>query len=210
MSITPYQIFLQQRRSALFAPVQMVVFDFDCTISNVSLCSKKIDLRHVQNSDLEELIDVIPFRRFVDFLVSQGISVGIATYGKKALVLEIMNRIWNQNNPFTSNNVISPIDVSLQYKVNWKECYFPPKGLNKNTMIQMLQRNIPSNQIILIDDSEENIIHAREMNYQAVLVPKCAGFKKSLEALISYFILQQPELYDHPEYSIQQILETFF
>ena len=209
MSISPYQIIVNQRRNGLFSSWKKIVFDLDCTLTNIHFCSNKVDSRTIETTDLDRLIDVTYFRNFVNFLISKRVEVAIATYGKKMLALELMNRVFPNNNPFNRDNIITPIDISMKYSVNWKECYNPPKDYNKNAMLQLLRGNFEPFEILLIDDTLDNIVNAKKLGYDGVNVNSCQGFKETLRTLIREIIKRNPELSVNQENDTNQILETF-
>ena len=167
-----------------------MIFDFDCTITNFHLSSNS-NLEDVSSRPLEEFIEASLFKSFVQYLQKRGIKVGVASYGKKELILTLLNRVL-EDSTFNQDNVVTPRDIALVKSVRWTDGCNPSKrlSLNKNDMLRLLAERleVEEDQVCLLDDTEEHIQNARSSNYQAVLVPKCEKFTESLRALLKEFL----------------------
>lgn len=162
---------------------RLVVFDFDNTISQISTCRpQQLSVAEVQQIPLQNIIDdPTLFRQFVSYIQSLDISVAIASFGDKEVILTILNRVYSQeNNPFGLNNIITPQDISAKYNINWSSCYEPPQGYSKNNMLELLAERFKISQnerskILLIDDSIKNYQEARGGQYSPILITASAG-----------------------------------
>lgn len=175
--------------SQVLSSFDLIVFDFDNTISIISTCyPNQLTVDEVFNRPLNQLVDDPQlFERFVRYLTNIGKSVAIASYGNKEVILTILSRIFGPTNPFNQNNVITPEDIERNYPVKWPSCYNPPKGYNKNFMLDLLARkyNITDpSRIVLIDDSDANIQTANADNFSTV---KVAGSSGIFNLIVSFF-----------------------
>jgi hypothetical protein len=156
--------------------IQLVVWDFDCTITKQHTVSQQL------SADLDLLMgDTDLFRQTIYGLLANGKKVAIASYGHKATILSLMNRVFPNNNPFTESNVITPVDVANAYNVPWREGHEPPFNFNKNYMLQLLadKSQLSPSQVLLIDDSFKNVMLAKSAGYRTVLIRGC-GYSRQL------------------------------
>jgi len=161
--------------------IKLFVFDFDCTITNY----------HLSEDDLKkptsEILDVDLFRSCVYALIEKNITVAIASYNSKHIILNIMDKIFPER-IFNQMNVITPRDVPPVNGKQWRDMYVPPSrtNLNKNTMLEILRIRYQLNRsdMYLMDDNHGNVKLAKEIGYMGVTVPKDGGFKKSVQAFL--------------------------
>ena len=179
------------RRLINLKSYDLIVFDFDCTVSKLHTCSNNITLtdalapnaitRTIGDEDAQN------FENFVNDLKLIGKNVAIASYGTKSIILTLLSRIFGTDDQFDSANVITPIDVATIYGVKWKECHDPPpnRNFNKNSMLNILSNryNIKPARIFLVDDTKENILNA-QAGYAGKIVPRCQGFGRVIETLL--------------------------
>lgn len=163
--------------------IDMIVFDFDCTITSVSTCLMDTE------TDLSNYIQKHVFRRFVEFVLVNGIKVAIASYGRKQSIVDAMVSIFGVDTPFNYYNVITPQDVNKK----WKECFMPPFGLNKNNMLQILSEayDIEPRNILLLDDSHSNVRNALAAGFKALRTPSCNGFFEVARSFINKWIKEE-------------------
>ena len=163
----------------LYRKIKMVVFDFDCTLTNRHTSRASLDNIKALFND-EDLINML-----IAHLVANDRIVAIASYGIKDVILAVMQDIFGtgRHNPFTEENVITPLDVSRQFGIQWLEFSEPPRGsgYNKNTMLKMLadRYNLKPDEIVLIDDSRTNVENARAGGYFGIFIPSCGGLTQS-------------------------------
>ena len=173
---------------SLFDKIKLYVWDFDCTITgihscgNESLFSETTDLRRV-------IADLDLFKQVIKRLRELGKEVAIASYGRKEIILRTMEKIFGEENPFNESNVVTPQSVTITPGRRWLDCHFPPAGFDKNDMLQLLQKryqskdqNFNNDQIILFDDTAENVDRAISQGYLGIKIPKagCKGFNRNL------------------------------
>lgn len=180
-----------QKQTDLFNRIKLMIFDFDCTITNFHL-SSSVTLEEILSHPISEFIDAPLFKAFVEYLLKKGIQVAIASYGKKNIILNLMNRVFSDS-IFDEDNVVTPHDISLAKGVKWSEGCNPNKKLllNKNDMIQLLAHRLELDpkEICLLDDTEEHIVNARNLGCEAILAPKCEKFRQTLKAVLKHFLI---------------------
>lgn len=188
--------------NSLFDQIKLYVWDFDCTITQIHSCSHPgFEQIPVSQSVADERL----FDQVIIDLQKYGKYVAIASYGKKEVILQTMEKLFGHHNPFNQENIITPADVSTSLSTSlpnslpnslstpkgrkWLECHHPPPKLNKVTMIKILQdryqqmgKNFNNDNIVLIDDTSDNVHSARNDGYYGILIPKdgCQGFNRNL------------------------------
>lgn len=168
--------------------IELYIWDFDYTITKVHSCNDPF----FERQTLDEIIaDLDLFKNTIYHLLRMGKKVAIASYGNKDLILEIMVRVFDSSNPFTENNVVTPRDISKHYGIRWSDCFQPPivnssdQIYNKNIMIEYLidihleGERIPSANVLLLDDTNENVVNAIGAGYRAIKIPK-SGYHRTL------------------------------
>lgn len=126
------------------------------------------------------------------YLTDRGIEVAVASYGRKRVIDQVMKEIFRgYGNPFSDRNIITPSDVTPE----WRECYNPPRGYAKHNMLAILSERyfIPRDSILLLDDSQQNVITARVYGFQALKTPTCQGFLLVAKSLIRKWFSDQLE-----------------
>jgi hypothetical protein len=168
----------------------MLVFDFDCTITKFHTCSN-----HLTKTDaaLPNALDMyiglenaLRFKLLIDNARKLGIKVAIASYGKKDVILVLMNQIFGiVDNPFNADNIITPADISAKFGIQWLECHKQPLAHNKNNMLEILSEryDTPKDDILLVDDTGGNIETALGSDYGGIAVSRCKGFDSVISEL---------------------------
>ena len=172
----------------------LVVFDVDFTLTRDHSCMRgkpevippEQYVLYINDQDAEEL------RNFVSSLISKGIKVAIASYGRKNNIKNLMNYVFmGFRNPFNDDNIITPADVSSQYDIDWPECYEPTvSGYNKNTMLYILKEryNIDDiNKILLVDDTGKVVTDAIMGGFSSLPVPRGQGFPTTKKTIIEKY-----------------------
>ena len=75
---------------------RLVVWDFDLTILNCHAFGEGVEVAHVAGRWQADVRDADLFRAFVDTAQVLGISVGIASYGRREVIAEYMDQIFAQ------------------------------------------------------------------------------------------------------------------
>lgn len=130
--------------------IKLVVFDFDGTIT-----------------DKPQRQPLLPenesaFKDLVQYLIKNGIQVGIATYGSNPQ--KRLDEMFGEDNPFHMGNVMFPYCVDP----SWKAGSPSIKGYSKKTMLKKISKyyNIHHKDAILfIDDRLENIQSTQKAGY---------------------------------------------
>lgn len=150
--------------------IQVVVFDFDETITKIHSCSPRRSYEELNQMPLEELVaDWIVFRNLVLCLKKLSMELAIASFGHKNIIKMVLDRIFTgYTNPFRDELIITPMSISKSHNIVWKEGYEAPNGYGKFTMISHIQkivRSTKSSEIVLIDDSYRNCYEAMKHGY---------------------------------------------
>lgn len=147
-----------------FDDIKMVVWDFDNTITRY----------HTSVGDIiYNVNDVVKdnelFVKTIDLLLDKKKQIAIASYGYKSVILLVMKSVFGHRNPFNEYNVITPQDIDSR----WKEGYYPPLGFNKNNMLNLLavRYQYQPNDIVLLDDSSQNIVNAKQSKFSTMHLP---------------------------------------
>lgn len=160
---------------------ELLVFDFDCTITSVPVCVGNMRLISAE-STLENIIaDLDFFRSFVLEYRAAGGKVGIASYGEKTIILDIMNRIFPFEQVFSEKNVLTCSD-------------FPGHSpVSKATMIKRMasQLHCRTQNLVLIDDNQDHVRDVEAAGYIGVFIPTwswmfplyCSGFNRNCISL---------------------------
>jgi hypothetical protein len=100
---------------------KLVVFDFDDTIYARALYKSPIS-GYLKKAPITELADRAFLETFLRILIESGINVGVASFGKKNLIIDCMNRLYPCDPPyFHGENVITGPDVRLKWIAKLKE-----------------------------------------------------------------------------------------
>ena len=175
-------------QSRILDRFQLFVWDFDCTITKVHSCKSKYLFGNHMDLNVV-LADPDLFRRTIVSLLWAGKDVAIASYGDKDIILQTTKKLFGDANPFNKDNIVTPRDVSIALGIRWLDCNYPPTGYDKNEMLRLLQERylnqgklIENAEVVLFDDTEDNVDKALEDGYNAVLIPPtgCQGFNCNL------------------------------
>ena len=100
----------------LVTAVKLVVFDFDDTIYAKTLFNGKISC-YRESCPMFELSDRAFLEQLLRWLRAQGIHIGVASFGKKSLIIECMNTLVGGGEPyFDETNVLTVPDVPDKWK----------------------------------------------------------------------------------------------
>lgn len=158
----------------------LYVWDFDLTILKIHSYAERITPEEVKSMSWRKLIshfyDPIFFRDLVNYLHTNNKKLAIVSFGKYYVIEAYLNRLLDNHNIFTNNNIITPNDQTRQNLT---------KKSNKNQHLINLSKkyNIPFNKILYFDDSFTNIEGARELGINAIHIDinnKNRGFTKKL------------------------------
>jgi hypothetical protein len=186
---------------SLFDRIQLYVWDFDCTITGIHSCGN--ELLFSENVELRRVIaDLDLFKQVIKRLRELGKEVAIASYGRKEIILQTMKKIFGDENPFNESNVVTPQSITITPGRRWLDCHLPPAGFDKNDMLQLLQKRYRDNgqdfkndQIILFDDTAENVDRAISQGYLGIKIPKagCKGFNRNLNQVFPDLLTHEDE-----------------
>jgi hypothetical protein len=146
----------------LIKQCKLWVWDFDDTLIDTDTYYKtKMDVKSIRNRTEEELDIELPqwryFNRLVDFLLTHGKYVGIASFGTYEIIRAYMDRIFGFNQRFFGkHNIIAPC---LEDR-DTRRFSVPP---NKNEYIYQLMkiyRIQDFGRVVLFDDMPSNISDA--------------------------------------------------
>lgn len=172
---------------SLLDETKLVVFDFDLTVTGYHTCGEEpLSPEDILEMNMQSLLaDLDIFRNTVEYLLQHGKNVAIASYGRQDVILALMGRIFENSpygNPFNDDNVITPKAVSKKYGITWPECKGSPErsnkynrdDYNKNNMLDILSEKyqLPMDEILLIDDTKENVDRAKSVGYNAINIPQ--------------------------------------
>lgn len=164
----------------LFKQCKLWVWDFDDTLIDTSVYySSNMKPASILERTDKELDNEVPqwryFRRLVEYLVSNGRYIGIASFGTYEIILAYMKRIMGFNQQFfTRKNIIAP-DFKMRDLYRWNQ---PP---NKNEYIYQLMRIYrvqDFKRVVLFDDNATNIADAIGIGIVGVQVPSQNGGDK--------------------------------
>ena len=146
----------------LIKQCKLWVWDFDDTLIDTDTYYKnKMDVKSIRNRTDDELIIEIPqwkyFSRLIEFLLTHGKYVGIASFGTYEIIRAYMDRIFGFNQKFFGkHNIIAPC---LEDR-DTRRFSVPP---NKNEYIYQLMkiyRVQDFGRVVLFDDMPVNISDA--------------------------------------------------
>jgi len=173
-----------------------VVFDFDETISQSHLAGIylnyiKNDLLYEEYKNIEEFVknikkvgntiklfdyvkpivsDVENVKRLFDELKAKERIICIASYGYKGIIHHVLELLDISKD---IHMIITPSNIPIEGK-EWKEGSNPPPGYNKNNMLELIEKSntLEKKDIILIDDSGDNIRNAISEGYKGICVSR--------------------------------------
>ena len=166
----------------LFKQCKLWVWDFDDTLLDTSTYySSNMKPSAILERTDSQLDLEIPqwryFRRLVEFLVSNGRYVGIASFGTYEIIQAYMKRIMGFNQQFfTRKNIIAP-------ELKQRDIYRYNQPPNKNEYIYQLMRVYrvqDFKRVVLFDDNATNIADAIGIGIVGIQVPSKNGGDKSL------------------------------
>lgn len=174
----------------LYNQVKLVVFDFDCTLTK----------KHSNRADIANIKALFTDRDLIEILIRHlrrtGRFVAIASYGYKDVILAAMDDIFGESSPFSESNVITPIDIANMYDIDWPEFSEPPVGspYNKNTMLKLLadDHDLEPDEVLLIDDSLQNVRNARNAGYLAIHIKACGNLTQSAYIQLAELVHDTP------------------
>lgn len=178
---------------------EVIVFDFDCTITKKHTCAKKGsgELTPDYASELDGLdeyvgrLNAIRFKDLVNSLQSAQVKVAIASYGSKPVITSMMRLIFGSSKG-NLIEVVTPGDIAKKNPGDrtWRDCHTPPQGYSKNDMLSLIKKRhniLKSENILLIDDDSRNIEKAQFEGYSGYPVHPCIGFESLYQNLLRDF-----------------------
>lgn len=94
---------------------RLVVFDFDNTLYTHSYFNKPNSCRLDKCSRFEFNLDPVFVEDSINKLIERGIHVGIASFGKKSVIIECLNNLLGKEY-FNEHNVITVPDLEEEWK----------------------------------------------------------------------------------------------
>jgi len=164
----------------LFKQCKLWIWDFDDTLLDTSTyySSNMNPSTILERTDSQLDIEVPQwryFRRLVEFLVSNGRYVGIASFGTYEIIKAYMKRIMGFNQQFfTRKNIIAP-------ELKQRDVYRYNQPPNKNEYIYQLMRVYrvqDFKRVVLFDDNATNIADAIGIGIIGIQVPSRNGGDK--------------------------------
>ena len=161
---------------------RLVVWDFDLTILNCHAFGEGVEVAQVAGRWQADVRDADLFRAFVDTAQALGVSVGIASYGRREVIAEYMDQIFAGRDPVPFSvvtNIVTPAALGLPDGTS------VPSG--KSQMLKLLcERLSPAiedpSAVLFFDDDGENVRDCQRAGFRhAIHTPD--GFSKA--ALIS-------------------------
>ena len=146
----------------LLKNAKLWVWDWDDTLINIdAYMLSTMDTNEILRKTDDVLDKEVPtwkyFRRLVEYLVSHGVYVAIASFGTYEIIQAYMNRIFGFGQKFfNKSNIIAPC-LAVRRTVNFK---LPP---NKNEYIYDLMKKYKIqdfSKVVLFDDMSVNIAQA--------------------------------------------------
>lgn len=171
-----------QQKDLIFP--EMIVWDFDCTITRVPLCANGIQIVPPQSSLDAIIADPVFFRESVMVYLQAGGKVAIASYSSKPLILQTMQRLFAPDPcPFTEVNVCTPNDLP-----GGRDTKQGPRGGKKAMLDELVSRlHCVTRAILLIDDNEDHVRDVIRGGYMGICVPTypaipptCRGFTREM------------------------------
>lgn len=162
--------------------IKLLVFDFDGTLTIQHTCHRIHRTIASQPNSLNTIIgfeNAILFKEFIEYLLLNNKKVAIASYGIKTIILNQLNQIFGDDNPFNVSNIITPADIG------WREGCCPPAGYNKVIMLDHLafKFSCSKSEVILIDDDIRNVNEARTQQYKSIHVPSLKGWSHTYNSI---------------------------
>lgn len=161
-----------------------VIFDVDATMIPSSLMKAGYSPSNPLVQPSEFTIELIKW------LVAHRIPIGIATYGKKDYVMEMLRGAFGDNNPFPDGAIKTPGTISDPAK-RWEEAYYPPFGVHGKTVmikdiLAFYKLDAKPADVVFFDDNEKNVREVGADGFAAVYVTQGLGSDSGL----------RPDLFD--------------
>jgi FMN phosphatase YigB (HAD superfamily) len=158
----------------------LYAFDFDQTILKIHAYAMDIKATQVEAMSWKKLMDhfadPIFFRDLINYLISKKKKVAIVSFGTYNVIKAYLDRLFDNPNIFTQNNILTPLEGNQRYNRTLKP------DSDKNQLLIDLSRkdDIEYNRILFFDDDIKNIERAKEMGVEAIHIIKPNGFNKDL------------------------------
>ena len=158
--------------SYLLKNCKLWVWDFDDTlIDTTTYLKKNMCIESIKKRTNKELDNEVPqwryFKHLVEFLVSHGRYVGIASFGTLEIIQAYMDRIMGFNQKiFNKRNIIAPCMKERDIRT-----FQPPR--NKNEYIYKLMQNYKVEdfkRVVLFDDLPSNIADGLSIGIVAIQI----------------------------------------
>jgi len=209
---------------------QLIVFDFDGTITKSPVCTNDIALNNPQNLNLDlisSITDRYLFVKYINTLIKSGKNVGIATYSISYSVDIILHRIFKE---FGFKSPFNCCDKSWVYKTwytrqsnheqvtniidgtmildNLEFCNAHDQSKNQMLDILMNTYNITNkSSVLLIDDVNTYIIDAIHYGYHGLHISDITHPNLSVADTIKSLLEYSNDI--NPESSIQKLIDTY-
>ncbi len=154
------------------------MWDFDLTILKCHAFGEGVEVADVANRWRADVRDVDLLRSFVDTAQALGVSVGIASYGRREVIAEYMSQIFAGRDPppfSAETNIVTPAALGLPDGTS------VPSG--KSQMLKLLcARASPAiddqSTVLFFDDDADNVRDCQNAGFRhAFHVPD--GFSKA-------------------------------
>lgn len=158
----------------------LYAFDFDQTILRIHAYAMDIKTTQVEALSWKKLMDhfadPIFFRDLINYLISKQKKVAIVSFGTYNVIKAYLDRLFDNPNIFTQNNILTPLEGNQRYNRTLKP------DSDKNQLLIDLSRkdDIPHQRILFFDDDIKNIERAKEMGVEAIHIIKPNGFNKDI------------------------------
>ena len=147
----------------------LIVWDFDLTVLNTHAFGEGVEVADVADRYEADVRDIELFRSFVGTARTRSIPVGIASYGRREVILEYMKHIFSGPHaldgppPFDARNVVTPSALQLLDGTS------VPNG--KPRMLSLLcdrlipQMTVDEARVLFFDDDDANVDDCRRAGF---------------------------------------------
>ncbi len=159
----------------------LYIFDFDMTILKIHSYAQNMTPSKVESMGwrklMDQFADPIFFRDLINYLVSNGKKVAIASFGKYPVIKAYLDRLFDKPDIFDSHNIITPTRNIR-----------PNDDKNEYLVSLIRELNIDYKKVIFFDDDVNNVMKSRELGLTAVQIDPRNGFNRNV-----WNGLQQPK-----------------
>ena len=153
----------------------LYVFDFDMTILKIHSYAQNITPSVVESMGWRKLMDhfadPIFFRDLVNYLISSGKKVAIASFGKYHVIKAYLDRLFDNHDIFGLDNIITPTNERI----------IRPNDDKNEYLIELIRNiNIDYKRVIFFDDDINNINKSKELGVTAIPINPRNGFNRNV------------------------------